>query len=166
MSPAASRDDLERFDGHDPLAGFLGRDEDFAPNDLEVEGLVSRLDARLDSLDTPRVQRMPWLRHLAAAAVITLLLGATMIGYLGNGSRIGDPVSAQLDVLTLSAAENGLLSFLSDAELPLFEDTDVDLLLLEYTSGTGGEAAALLQDQLTDEELEYLSKNFDVGDML
>ena len=167
VTPEAFHEDSERFDRRDPLAGFLGTDEDFGFSELEIEGLVSRVNDRIDRLEVPRRRFQPWYRHLAAAAVIALLFGTVMIGYLGRGyNENAGQVGAFSGMAALVDDEAGLAAYLGGgADLP-FEESDIDMLLHDYTTGGGMFSGESLLDDLTDAELKYLESNFDLGDML
>jgi len=167
VKPEAFHEDPERFDRRDPLAGFLGTDEDFGLSELEIEGLVSRVNDRIDRLEAPRRRFQTWHPHLAAAAVIALFLGTVMVGYIGQG--YDEEVSRDGSLGAMAAlvdGESGLLTYLdSGTDLP-FEERDIDLLLHDYTTGGGMFSGESLLDDLTDAELKYLESNFDLGDML
>jgi len=151
------QDDILRLKLH------LGADEDFYPSDDEVDDLVARVDRAIDavpdhSVPAPTLRTPLWL---GIAASLVLILGASWLSFK-YGESVGTTVFVDTTAATTTAppvaevaAEDVTLD--ADAVAVLLEEISDD-----YTYG----AAERLLDDLTEAELEYLEKTFDVGDLL
>ena len=137
-------------------ADTLGSDEDFYLDDAALESAVNRVDARIDQLELKKVTnvRSAWFSYVPAAAAVILLVGISISAYLmgwftsGNGQAgLTSPDTAWVTL------ENG--------DVDILQDSNLDYFMYQSTA-----SAELLYDELTEEELEYLDENFDVGEIL
>ncbi len=145
------------------LSGRLGSDEMFAISDEEAEAAVARVDAALvprRRCERPLMSFWHRVRSNVAlpAAAAILVLGISVSLYL-------------------SETESGLAGFSTSPDVDMGiaelvtgeEDLDratVDVLLYDLTAQHASFASELLLEDLTEEELEYLEKSFDVKELL
>ena len=148
------------------LAELLGSDSDFYPDDFEAGVLLGKINEAIDAAGEKKIFRMPWIRYAAAAAAIVLLLGTTMIGYFNRRSASTQQSETAADVTSYDLNNGALLASVIDDTYQMFDDESVNLLLQDYASGGTYSASEHLVNDLTTEELDYLQKNFDVGDIL
>lgn len=145
-------------------AGHLGDNELFAPVGDEVDGLLAAIDKQLDAATVviPR-WRTTVLRFAPVAAAVVLLLG---IGLISQRSTVHEmaaiDTSSTIDEYAL--LDNADLTY-TNADESLDEGT-IDVLLDDYTSVNRVEPSRTLLDDLTEDELEYLTTNFDIGEIL
>ncbi|MBU0985215.1 MAG: hypothetical protein KKA42_15175 [candidate division Zixibacteria bacterium] len=154
----AACESCRRF--HDELNGLtgqLGSDSDFHFN---VEDAVDAVTAQISGRESRPVVNLSWMRYLTRVAAGVVLVAASYVSYqVGSHDLNGttDPVSvgyvAEVD------------SWLSDTTLTLDDET-VDILIEDYARRSVYGAGEALLDDLTDDELEYLMENLDVGEIL
>lgn len=141
----------------------FGNADGFALNDFEANRLLAAVN---DGIDAAREQvhaggAWPWIRWaIPVAAAIVLLLG---IAFLGN--EAGPDFVSVIDSMLLQDTDTAAETI----EMALYDDMDagtVDVLLEDYSTRPLAEPSGLLLEDLTDDEYEYLAKNFDVGELL
>jgi hypothetical protein len=145
------------------LAGKMGSDQAFYPDEVEVERLMARME---DTLDSTRSRREPaahpffarnLLRYAAVLAVPVIAAGLYLAGYMPF--REGDQ--------TMVAVQSETAGVWGDsAGVYEVSDAAAEALLYEYSARNQFTAGDELLDDLTAEELEYLKRNFDVGELL
>lgn len=154
----------------------LGCDDDLVPDNLNVDEFVSGVCERIE-LIPPRqgfesrtqtksaeVTWIGWHRYLSAAAGILLVAGITLIGsWQSKGLRV--QVSDDVQVTTESDASTAILT-LYEGEVDQFDEDMLDIILYDFGDKGFFEASELLLYDLSDEELQFLEDNFDVGDIL
>ncbi|HPM37625.1 MAG TPA: hypothetical protein PK186_08730 [candidate division Zixibacteria bacterium] len=133
---------------------------EFELTDLESARLLARIDGEIERLDEAQRGRtpawLPWLAPAAAAAALILAIALT-----------GDRFDPRVAVTSDSPATAGEAT--AAAEDSLYDDLDeptVQALLEDVSARPAGEPSNALLDDLTDDEYEYLAKNFDIGDIL
>lgn len=150
----------ELFEELAKLRRQLPSDELFHPGASDTATLATRVDSAVDGLERNVTQISSLLKQVVSvAAVVILMLGAGLSGYL---LREHDTEAQQTDATSS-------LSYSTDWESDRYsdlDDKDVHLLLMDYTSSSGREAAENLLGDLTEEEFDYLASNFKVGDIL
>lgn len=139
----------------------LGRDEDFEVDDQTVEAIVASVDRRLDKLEMARVTdvRASWMTYIPAAAAVVIIVGISVIVYLSgwlstNGGQAQAPAD---DSLWVSLAEN---------DISYLDNTDLTQLISQIGADHDEAIETILLEDITEEELEYLEKTFDVGEIL
>lgn len=142
----------------------LGGDDLFRPDDLQVEGLASRVDTAIEKMGRDNVPVATWIRRLwhervPVAAAAALVLGIAIGTYMAGRTALESPVAE------FAFEGTDIVSLYEGADVDLDEGT-VDALIREFTAQHGYEAGEWLLDDLTQEELDYLEENFDVGDLL
>lgn len=139
----------------------LGKDEDFYPDDATLESAVNRVDERIDQLEMKKVTdvRSAWFSFVPAAAAVILLVGVSVSAYLmgwftpGNGQAgLTSPDTAWVTL------ENG--------DIDIIQNSSLDYVMYQSTAYDYTASTELLYEELTEEELEYLDENFDVGEIL
>ena len=157
------------------LAVHLGSDSDFHPNDSEVEMLAVRVDRAIDNLRPAgsyvvrkRLSIMPWLRRATATAVVVLLAGTGFLAYLEHRAVNRNPsledVGYETALLSLQKPE--VVAAAIGTDYQALDENAIDQLLYDYTSNARFSAGERLLEDLSDDELKYLEKNFNVGDIL
>lgn len=143
------------------VASGLGGDSDFYLDDAELESSVNRVDERIDSLELEKVidVRSAWRSYVPAAAAVVLLVGMSLIIYTagwlgGNGGQAVLPV------------EDSLLVTVGNGDIDVLNQTDFEYLLYQVSIDGRTATSGDLYDGITDQELEYLEQNFDVGEIL
>lgn len=140
------------------VAKTIGNDEDFYIGDIELESAVNRVDARIDQLEMKKVTdvRSAWFSYVPAAAAVILLVGISLSAYLMGWFARGDSEAG------LSSQDTSWVT-IENGDVDIIENSGIDYVVYqsEYPA-----SAELLYDDLTDEELEYLDENFDVGEIL
>ena len=139
------------------LTESLGDDAVFAPSIFESNKLAWAVE---DAMNHPAKQRS-WtsrIRYIAAAAVVLL---AAAIGVDQYRRTITVDIPTSKDTTQLASTDTSLLP---STTLDL-TNTELEQMLLDYSTLDDDAASEVLQN-LTDEEMQYLEKNFDVGELL
>lgn len=143
------------------VTGNLGKDSDFYLDEAELEASASGVDERIDRLELGRVTdaRWAWKSFVPAVAAMVLLVGMSLIIYTagwlsGNGGQAGLEVEDSLFV----TVENG--------EVDVLSESDYEYILYQVSVDGRAATSEALFDEITEEELEYLQQNFDIGEIL
>ena len=140
------------------LASSLGDDTLFDANIFESNRVVCQVEDAIAEKEQPAASWLWRIRFVAAAAVIVLSV-AVGVNQYRNGN---------IAEITLPSDSSMYAALDSD---PIFSDSlqvtaaELEQMLLDYSTQDDQAADELLQN-LTDEELQYLEKNFDVGELL
>ena len=157
------------------LAEHLGADGDFYPDDSEVEMLVARVDSAINELRPAgsytirkRLSVLPWLRRATAAAVVVLLAGTGFLAYIEHRASGKAPTLDEVgyEAVLMSLQKPDVVAAAVGSDYQALDDNAIDQLLYDYTSNARFSAGERLLDDLSEDELNYLEKNFNVGDML
>ncbi len=152
------------YDEMTALARGLGSDIDspFSAEDFDraTAGAVDRIDRQ------PVIELRPagWLRPMLRVAAVLLVVGMSYSSYrMGVESNLG----AALDTLQTADADIDRLTVLLeyDTDDELDEDM-ISILIDDYCTDASYEATTSLLDDISEEELEYLTENFEVGELL
>jgi len=151
----------------DELTGMnekLGGDDLFFPNDAQVEQWASRVDTAIEKIERDNVPvvtriRKGWYERVPVAAAAALVLGIAIGTYLA-GRTAFDTGGAEI-----ASGITGVAGLYEGGNEELQEST-VGSLIYDFTAQHSYEASEWLLDDLTEEELNYLEDNFDVGDLL
>jgi len=145
-------------------AGHLGDNELFAPAGDEIEGMLAAIDERLDAATVviPR-WRTTVLRLAPVAAAVALLLGIGLISQRSTVSEMA-AIDTGSTVDEYALLDNADLAYTNEDET--LDEATIDVLLEDYTSANRIEPSRTLLDDLTEDELDYLNVNFDVGEIL
>jgi len=158
-----SDDDLKReWEGLQKIKAALPDDFAFAVSDTELDSLCAAVDEKIDTVNVTSIKRNrilspTWQRTIALAATLTLVI---------IGSLLFNQYQPQEDQ-TVATADNDIYSSLmiTDDNVEL-SDPMYNVLLMNYTSGATAEPASMLLDDLTEAEMEYLKKNFDIDELM
>ncbi len=153
--------DLER------LAEGSGDDDLFALDESETQRLMNGIDRSLDRRAHPVRKTMPIFRYAALAASVVLAVGITVIGvrYSANRGQSGTVIVADSgQSLTTGSRQTNAAD--SSAATQSLGDSDINLLIQDYTSGSGSGIDENLLNGLSDEEVKYLEANLTKGDLL
>jgi len=146
------------------LASNLGDDFDSGFTLAEIEHAVRGVEERIAPVKTKPVISVKWFQpvvRLAAAAMVVLVAYGS---YEFGKSRVDNAVSGT-EVMS-DSGYGGVTALLQSDEVTEMDDDMVSVLINEYsTSARIGADEALLGD-ITAEELEYLTKNLEVGELL
>jgi len=150
------------------VADSFKSDDAFELDSDLVEQMAREVDRRIDLIDQtmPHYRPKPvgrwsllsWSGAVPAAAAVLLVLGMGLAGYwLGRW-----------DVATDSPATTTTSSIIPETDQALEEPDEltVELLLDNFTSERRFNASESLLDDITEEEMNYLEKNFDIGAIL
>lgn len=146
------------------LADGLGEDQDIDLSPAEIERAVRGVEQRLGPVRTKPVTALKWLqpvvRFAAAAMIVLVAYGAYEFG------RTRPSGAANESGLSADSGYGSVTAFLQSDDVTEMDDNMVSVLINEYsTSAHIGADEALLGD-ITAEELEYLKKNLEVGELL
>jgi len=142
----------------------LGGDDLFFPNDSQVEQWVSKVDTAIEKIERDNVPivtriRKGWYERVPIAAAAALVLGFAIGTYMA-GRTAFDTGGAEV-----AFSINGVAGLYEGGDEELQEST-VGSLIYDFTAQHSYEASEWLLDDLTEEELDFLENNFDVGDLL
>lgn len=150
------------------LAQDLSGDAQFSVDNTAIDKLVQEVEdaiqppmdmASITQQKSDKVSTWNLMRLLPAAAAVLLVVGVGVGGYLvGRTDR---------DINTTSSYSTTLLPS-TDDETAYDEPDDPTfaVLLSDFAADRPYDASEKLLDDITDEEMEYLAQNFDVGDLL
>jgi hypothetical protein len=141
----------------------LGDDASFLPDDLDEEQFVAAVERGIAGMPPPRVVVSVWRRYLPAVAAILMVFGITLLGSREMRIDYSHDGAARNQALSESGS---LLCTLYATEVDDFDDEVLDLILSDFAAKAYFEAGERLLDDLSEEELQYLEENFDVGDIL
>ncbi len=144
------------------LAEGAGDDTLFAPAEGETQRLINRIERELDRREHPIRKTMPLFRYAALAASVLLAVGITVIGirFSANRGQSGTVIVADSG----QTLQTGIAD--SSATTRSLGDSEIRLLIQDYTSGNAAGVDENLLDGLSDEELKYLEANLTKGDLL
>ncbi len=142
----------------DSLTESLGDDSAFATNIFESNKLAWAVEDAINRQTKPKPVWTSRIRYIAAAAVIVL---AAAIGVDQYRRNISVDIPTTKDTTQLAMTDTNLLP---STTLDM-TDTELEQMLLDYSTLDDNAASEVLQN-LTDEEMQYLEKNFDVGELL
>jgi len=145
------------------LAGDFGAVTDIEFDEQEVGRAVALVDQAIAERASNGIISVNWLRQLTRVAAAVLIVAASWTAYrfgLSEGTQLSR-VSEPLDGTYLAAAGD---TYSDESEY--IDDEMVSALLQSYAPGGVLGSDQYLIDDLTDEEMEYLLKNFDVGELL
>jgi len=150
------------------LSSALFNSSDLELSEKELDQAVVNINQVIDNQNSKIIPiankyHSRWLvisRVAAVLAVIMVSYGSFQLGQ-NNTAVLPQPVIEN----SIDIFGSDLISW-SDEEDQELDDETVSLLIADYTSESGINAVENLLDDLTDEEIEYLEKNFDIGDIL
>lgn len=137
------------------LSEKLGVDEDFEPSAFDLEQAVAGVGDRIDSQKTPSIVPVSRLRQLSRIAAALLIVGVSYTTYLIGQKQGQEPVARVVDTVVAS-----------NADTVEMDDYFVSMLIEDFSSDAYFGAGEILLDDLTEDELEYLTENMTVGDLL
>lgn len=173
--PTSDEAKLREWQRMKELAAHLGFDGDFYPDDSEVEMLTARVDDAIDDLRPAgnfvlrrRLSVMTWLRRATATAVVVLLAGTGFLAYLEHRAASQSPTLEDVgyETVLMSLQKPDVVAAAIGTDYQALDDNTIDQLLYDYTSNARYSAGERLLDDLSEDELKYLEKNFNVGDIL
>jgi len=146
------------------LIAGLGEDQDIDLSPGDIERAVRGVEQRITPALTTPVVTLSWLRpvvRFAAAAMIVLVAyGAYEFG------RTRPDGAANESGLPTDSGYGSVTAFLQSDDVTEMDDNMVSVLIDEYSAGTHIGADEALLGDITAEELEYLKKNLEVGELL
>ncbi len=157
------------------LAEHLGADTDFYPDDSEVDMLTARVNNAIDELRPAgsysfrrKVSILSWLRRATSVAVVVLLAGTGFLAYIEHRAAEKSPSLEDVgyETVLMSLQKPEVVAAAAGSDYQALDDTAIDQLLYDYTSNARFSAGERLLDDLSEDELQYLEKNFNVGDIL
>ncbi len=137
------------------LSERLGVDTDFEPSESDLEAAIAGAESRIESSATSSIVPVSWLSRLSRVAAAVLIVGVSYTTYRIGQSQAPTEVATIINTIEVETADS--------AEM---DDYFVSLLIEDYSSDGFFEAGGLLLEDLTAEELEYLTENMTVGDLL
>lgn len=140
------------------LTASLGDDSAFATNIFESNKIGWAVEDAMNRHPKPKPVWSSRIRYIAAAAVVVL---AAAIGVDQYRRNISVDIPTTKDTTQLASTDTNLLP----ATTLDMTNTELEQMLLDYSTLDDNAASEVLQN-LTDEEMQYLEKNFDVGELL
>lgn len=142
------------------VGAHFDEEDAFDLSDRESARLMAAINNEIDKSDQTRESSLPrWLQLAAPVAAAAVLLLSIVI----TGGQFEARLSDSIDSLILSIDET------TTAQEALYDDLDeatINVLLEDFSARPSAEPSNRLLEDLTEEEYEYLAKNFDVGDIL
>ncbi len=153
----------------------LGDDDDFYPNDSEVERLAVSVDAAIDEIESRKIesrkiepikiepvapsQNLLRPKYLAIAAAVVLALGTYLIGQFSIDTT---PPSAGYE------DDSYFSTVWSETDEEQYEPNDraIGMLISDYAETARFSGADEILSDITVEEYDYMMENFDIGDLL
>lgn len=134
-----------------------------------IDRLVRTVDRAIDQAngttpfakqDAHEVSRWNLMRLAPAAAAVLLVAGVGLGGYFVGRTNFDPAITTIVQPVAtgLSSTDE------SDYDEP--DDPTFEVLLSDFAADRPYDASEKLLDDITDEEMEYLAQNFDVGDLL
>jgi hypothetical protein len=155
----AYSDELEQ------LMPSLGHDENIALSPVEIDRMVGAVESRIAPKQPKNITSLHWLRPAigvaAAALMVTVAYGTYKLGQMQGDTATVE--YAQTTVDTGYGSVNAFLQSELDAEM---DDNMVSALIRDYSTNASLGASEAILDDISLEELEYLKKNLEVGDLL
>lgn len=151
------------------LADDLPDDAAFAVDADTIDRLVQAVDRTIDlSNDTaPNAKResydvSPWtlMKLLPAAAALLVVAGVGFGGYFVGRTNFDPAITTIVQPVVTQFGTTDE----SDYDEP--DDPTFEVLLSDFAADRPYDASEKLLDDITNEEMEYLAQNFDVGDLL
>lgn len=134
-----------------------GVDTDFFLDQSAIEAQVAGVDRRIDELELGKVTdvRSTWMSFVPAVAAVVLLVGLSFTVYMMGWLSLDPEVSTGPDIDTTTIVEvDGI------------DESHISYIIEEHAAIQSASTSELLMEDLTEEELEYLENNFDVGEIL
>lgn len=134
-----------------------------------IDRLVRTVDRAIDQAngttpfakqDSHEVSRWNLMRLAPAAAAVLLVAGVGLGGYFVGRIDL-DPTTATNDYQAAM-----LFGSTDETDYDEPDDPTFEVLLSDFAADRPYDASEKLLDDITDEEMEYLAQNFDVGDLL
>ncbi|MBK7143162.1 MAG: hypothetical protein IPH75_13895 [bacterium] len=140
------------------LSANLGDDSAFVTDIFESNKIGWAVEDAINRQAKPKPAWTSRIRYIAAAAVVVL---AAAIGVDQYRRNISVDIPTTKDTTQLASVDTNLLP---TTTLDM-TDSELEQMLLDYSTLDDNAASEVLQN-LTDEEMQYLEKNFDVGELL
>lgn len=146
------------------LMSDLGEDENVGISPAAIEQTIRAVERRIAPARPTSITTSTWVRPLlrfaAAAAVVLFAYGAYQLGLMQSGG------SENRSATGAASAAGNLVSMLQSDVDTSMDDNMVSVLIDEYSSGASLGASEALIGDITEDEMKYLEKNFEVGDLL
>jgi predicted anti-sigma-YlaC factor YlaD len=146
------------------LVAGLGEDQDVDLSPAEIERAVRAVELRITPVLTAPAVTLGWLRpvtRFAAAAMIVLVAyGAYEFGKTRPDGAVSE------SGLMYDTGYGTVTAFLQNDDVTEMDDNMVSVLIDEYSASARIGADEALLGDITAEELEYLKKNLEVGELL
>lgn len=143
----------------DQITGMLDVPTDRFPSDLDAAQLAENTIANLEQ-KTPITSLVSWrkaiMRFAAAAAIALVAVGSY---WLSNNQTISEPPPVS------DLEYEDIQVVLPESELQP-DDASIESLYSGLLNVESSMASDVLLDDLSADELDYLEKNFDVGELL
>ncbi len=146
------------------LGDSLGTDDDFAISPAELDRTARAVEQVVIPTPITRVVPRGWLRPMVRVAAAVLIVAVSFSAYqIGRYTQVSDTVEYD----TTADLEYGSVVALWEAELE--EEMDegmISILIDDYSAGSYYEAGEALLGDISEEELEYFTEDFEVGELL
>ena len=146
------------------LVAGLGEDKDIDLSPADIERAMRAVEQRITPVLTAPVISLNWLRpvvRFAAAAMIVLVA----YGAYEFGKTRPDGVANESGLST-DGGYGSVTAFVQSDDVAEMDDNMVSVLIDEYSAGARIGADEALLGDITADELEYLTKNLEVGELL
>ena len=157
----------DKYEDLNEFKDRLGKNDDFYPDEADLSRLVDGLNDRIDAAEKSKVTPVWWHKYATTAAAVLLLVSVYLAGRYTAPNDIGDTSIIYDYDWTLASTTDAELALAMESDTLLeFNDSEIEILLHDYTITGDHEAAGNLLEGLTEEELSYLQGNFDFGEIL
>jgi hypothetical protein len=144
------------------LSTGLGSDDDFVLAPADLERAVNAVGSAIAPQETTVVTSLRWLRPMIRIAAVVLVVAVSFSAY--QIGKYSGPSATSGDV---SSSTYGDIVALWEGPLENEMDDDfVSILIEDYSDGNYYNAGEALLGDISEEELEYLLENLEVGELL
>ena len=146
------------------LVAGLGEDQDIDLSPADIVRAIRGVEQRLTPVLSTPVVSFSWLRPLARFAVAAMIVLVAYGAYELSKTNPDGAVSESDP--SVDAGYGSVTAFLQYDDVTEMDDNMVSELIDEYSAGARMGADEALLGDITAEELEYLTKNLEVGELL
>lgn len=144
------------------VSDVLGQDEDYFIDAAEVDALVASVISDIETSEhavvTPITVLRPWYNLVAAAAVVVFVLGTAIVSV-----RLSNPaITSELE----SVPAGSVQAEVDEADLYALDDASLQVLMRDFASDEQYQTVGEILDDMSDDELQVVFDNFQVGDIL
>jgi uncharacterized protein YkvS len=144
------------------LSVKLGGDELFSLEQFEVEQMVKRVDAQIDDIETDKEFKSTpmWKYFVPVAAAIFLVLG---IAFVGNIIQMFDSSGG---VAENEFNEDTVIALIDINDIEDYSNISIEEFMPDFSNQNRDISDEALENDLTEDEYQYLVENFNIGEII